>query len=486
MSLWNTISHWGTSPNYDHRKNRYITLSNRASVLVPGFTFLLFLLGLSFFGTIYSVNLALLFSVIFLFPLALNRIGLSVASRVIFSIALSVASVLVSVVDKFDYFQMEEMQYFEFRLMLLSATLFPFILFSLKEKNYWVTALSANLISIILYDPIHNSFGVGYYQVGLTGPNYYFINFMMIGAFLIIAGSAYFLKRSFENVERKNDLLIQELFEQRNEILKVNETIERKRVELAEENIKLSQNLIEKNNQLMKTNQELVQHNNDLQQFSYTISHNLRGPIASINGLLSLVKEEQLGIANLELLPHFKGSIASLDHTIKDLGNIIDLKNGLSRVREKIKIRDEIGHILTLLNKEIIENKIQINNTVDEFVEFVSVKPMITSIFHNLISNAIKYKSPDRQPLITIATTVKGDYASLEVSDNGIGIDLDMHKEKIFGIYKRFHTHVDGKGLGLFLVKLQAESLGGHVEVSSTPGEGTTFRIFVRVQESQD
>lgn len=479
MSFWNTVSHWGTTSGMNAQETRYVILSNRASILVSGFTFCLFLTGLSYFGLIYSIRLALAFSILFLFPLALNKMGFTIASRLIFSIIISIASVVISVVDKFDYFQMEELQYFEFRLTLLSATLFPFILFSIQEKKYWITALIANLACIIFFDPIHQLFDVGYYDLGFTGPSYYFFNFMTVGAFLIIAGSAYFLKSSFEKVERENEQLIVTLSEQK-------EIIEQKREILALENSKLNENLIDKNNQLIKTNQELVQHNNDLQQFSYTISHNLRGPVASLNGLLSLFKEDQVGEHNQELMPHFKNSIASLDHTIKDLGNIIDVRNGLTRLRESIAIKNEIRHILTLLDKEIKEGDIQIDLLVKDETHFVSVKPMVTSILYNLISNAIKYRALDRQPKITIKVSVDGDYAQLSVMDNGLGIDLDRYKDKLFGIYKRFHNHVEGKGLGLFLVKLQAESLGGHVEVSSTPAVGTNFLIFIRVQEKAD
>lgn len=486
MSFWSRLSRWGTDGLSSTHEIRYIILCNRASILVAAFTFLLFLIGLIFFGWIYAVRVALGFSIFFLFPLALNKLGFAVASRILFSITVSLASLVVSVIDKFDFRQMEELQYYEFRLTLLSATLFPFILFSVRETKSWVIALLMNFICIVAYDPVHHYFGVGYYDVGFSGPSYFFINYMMMGAFLIIAVSAFFLKSSFEKAEKENEQLIRELSNQKNEVLKINEVLDQKRQLLAQENSKLTENLVEKNNQLMKTNQELVQHNNDLQQFSYTISHNLRGPVASISGLINLLQEDQLGEANMELLPHFKSSFASLDRTIKDLSNIIDVRNGLSRVRETIFIREEIGHILMLLNKEIAEAKIRINVAVEEQLSFVSVKPMVTSILHNLISNAIKYRSPDREAEINVLVTVEGDYARLMVTDNGLGIDLNRHREHVFGIYKRFHSHLDGKGLGLFLVKLQAESLGGHVEVSSAPNQGTTFRVFIRVQEKPE
>lgn len=486
MKLLKKISKIGTVSLRDEQSKRYVVLTNRASLYVSIFTLLLALVGMSFFGLHPTVKISIFFSGLFLFPLYLNWLGLTNLSRVLFTMMLSVVPVVVSLFDKFYATQIEDFQYFEFRFILLAASLFPFVLFSIRERNYWLAGLVSNLLLTIFYDAIHNMLGVGFYQTGFISKGYFFTTYMMTGAFLIICSTAYFLKKGFEKAEDKNIALIQRLSEQKEEIMKANEIIGRKKEELAVENIKLSDSIIEKNNQLIKTNQELVQHNNDLQQFSYTISHNLRGPLASLQGLLNLFNEAELAGQNQELFPHFKSSIASLDHTVRDLGNIIDVRNGLNRVREPINIRDEVNHIITLLGKEFQDNHAKVEIAVANDLTFVSVKPMVSSILHNLISNAIKYRSPDRAPQITIAVSVHEEYAQLVVADNGLGIDLATHRDKLFGIYKRFHTHVAGKGLGLFLVKLQAESLGGHVEVSSKPDVGTTFRIFIRIQEKPD
>lgn len=486
MGILKQVSRWGTSSLGNERQIRYVVLTNRASIYVSVFTLSLALVGLSFFGLHPSVKTSLFLSLLMLFPLYLNRLGWTNVSRVLFCITLSVVPVVVSVFDKFNAIEIEDFQFFEFRFILLSATLFPFVLFSVQERWYWITGLASNLLLIAFYDAIHNAFGVGYYQMGFVADGYFFTTYMMVGAFLIVSSSAYFLKSGFEKAENKNIALIRELSEQKAEIMKANQIIGQKKEELAVENVKLNDSIIEKNNQLIKTNRELVQHNNDLQQFSYTISHNLRGPLASLQGLLHLFSETELGGQNRELFPHFKSSIASLDRTVRDLGNIIDVRNGLNRIRETINIKDEINHIITLLGKEFHDNHVQLKMDVPDDLVIVSVKPMVSSILNNLISNAIKYRSPERPPHITIGVSVHEEYAQLMVADNGLGIDLNIHREKLFGIYKRFHTHVEGKGLGLFLVKLQAESLGGHVEVSSKPDVGTTFRIFIRIQEKPE
>ncbi|MFN8691951.1 MAG: ATP-binding protein, partial [Cyclobacteriaceae bacterium] len=97
-----------------------------------------------------------------------------------------------------------------------------------------------------------------------------------------------------------------------------------------------------------------------------------------------------------------------------------------------------------------------------------------------LISNAIKYRTLDRQPVIRVTTSREGDFARINVQDNGLGLDVARFREKLFGLYKRFHTHTEGKGLGLFLVKLQAEALGGRVDVQSELNQGTLFSVWMR------
>jgi hypothetical protein len=107
-----------------------------------------------------------------------------------------------------------------------------------------------------------------------------------------------------------------------------------------------------------------------------------------------------------------------------------------------------------------------------------SVRPMVHSILYNLISNAIKYRASTRRPEITITSDLRQNYV-LEVKDNGLGIDLKRYKDSLFKLYKRFHFHTEGKGLGLYLVKLQAETLGGKVEVQSEINESTHFKVFL-------
>ncbi|MBX2894327.1 MAG: HAMP domain-containing histidine kinase [Cyclobacteriaceae bacterium] len=481
--IWTQLSHWGTHPNQPLQQRRTITLTNRISMLISAFTFLLCVLSTSAFGWIYTSQLAIGFTLLFLLPLVLNWLGFISVARVFLSVVVSLASIVVSIIDKTDYYQLEEFQYFEFRLTLLTATLFPFILFRLKEFRYWMIALLVNLLCIALYDPIHNWFGVGYYQQGFSAPNYFFLNYMTLAAFFVIAITTFFLKRSYEKSEAANQILIEELQFKTNELQQANTVIQQQRHQLSEENLNLNRELVIKNQQLVETNTELISHNNDLQQFSYTISHNLRGPLASITGLLALVNENELGPSNQPLLTHFRSSVNALDSTIRDLSNVIDTRNRITRLRQPILWADLMDTIKTQLAKDIEDNQVEILTDFDEAPEIFSVRPMAHSILYNLVSNAIKYRNPERRCVVRITTSKGADHILLAITDNGMGIDLKRFGDKLFSMYYRFHTHIEGKGLGLFLVKLQTEALGGKIEVKSEIDKGTSFLVRLKVTE---
>jgi signal transduction histidine kinase len=97
-----------------------------------------------------------------------------------------------------------------------------------------------------------------------------------------------------------------------------------------------------------------------------------------------------------------------------------------------------------------------------------------------LISNSIKYRQPEIEPIIEVKTFDRGELVEIVVSDNGLGMNLPQIQSSLFGLYKRFHHHIEGKGLGLYMIKTQTEAMGGKIEVSSKVNEGTTFSVFLR------
>lgn len=483
MNFWKALNNIGTQFGSNPTEVRYIRISNRVSFIIFLLVLLLFGAAFYFFQWITSTQLSLLVALCFLAPPLLNHLGFINTSRLVLIVLITVPALIISIIDKFDHpATLEEFEYFQYRVILLSSSILPFILFSLKERANIFFGLLLSLISLVFYDPLHNLFNAGYYQMGFTSPNYYFLNFITIYCYLVLIGSTYFLKYSFELSEKENESLIQQLSERQKEILSASAVIQEQREILAQENRSLNMELVDKNNQLTETNEELIRHNNELQQFSYTISHNLRGPVASLTGLLRLIDQDHLNEVNREIFGHLTASVSALDVTIKDLSNIIDLRNDLTRIKQKLSLQHEINEIINLLKKDIDDKRVTIITDFQEPYVY-SVRPMLHSILYNLISNGIKYRSMERKPILSISSGQKNGRIEITVKDNGLGIDMANFGHKLFGLYKRFHTHTEGRGLGLFLVKLQVEALDGTIEVESTLNKGTTFKLSF---ESQD
>jgi hypothetical protein len=156
---------------------------------------------------------------------------------------------------------------------------------------------------------------------------------------------------------------------------------------------------------------------------------------------------------------------------------IIDIRQDIFQIRQKIYLEEEFKSIHDILEQEIYTHHVAFRNDFSNCEVIYSVKPMIHSILYNLISNSIKYRSLDQPPVVEICSWEEKDFFILTVKDNGLGIDLNTHKDNVFKLYHRFHQHTEGKGLGLYLVKLQCEALGGTVRIESELNKFTKFTL---------
>ena len=223
---------------------------------------------------------------------------------------------------------------------------------------------------------------------------------------------------------------------------------------------------------------ELTKNNKDLKQFSYITSHNLRAPLSNLTGLLNLI--EDIPIENQELreiIDGFNKSTQLLNETINDLVKVIIIKDNHSIDKESLMLKDLFEDVFGQLNFLIGLHKPIIFLNFDEVSFLNTNKSYLESILLNLLTNAIKYKSENRRLNINITAHQLRDSVILIFKDNGIGIDLERNKDKIFGLYQRFHDHPDSKGLGLYLVKSQVETMGGTISVESKVNVGTTFTL---------
>lgn len=223
---------------------------------------------------------------------------------------------------------------------------------------------------------------------------------------------------------------------------------------------------------------ELTLNNSDLKQFSYITSHNLRAPLSNLTGLLTLLEDLEIEDEELkEIISGFERSTQQLNETVNDLVNVIIIKDKPSIEKEPIVIRDVFENIFNQLNFLIQNLNPIIKLDVDKVTSLHVNKSYFESILLNLTTNALRYNDPSRQLKIDVTAKNKDKDIQLSFKDNGLGIDLKRHKEKVFGLYQRFHDNPDSKGLGLYLVKSQVESMGGTISIESEVGVGTTFTI---------
>lgn len=226
-----------------------------------------------------------------------------------------------------------------------------------------------------------------------------------------------------------------------------------------------------------KINKELISQNQQLNQFTYIISHNLRSPITTLMGIANVIDmyKDDSSLVN-QLIPQIINSAKKLDVIITDLNYVLNQSDENSQLPQEINLH-EIIEVIKEVNGFPGKN-ITINTDFTDVSKLFSIKSYIYSILFNLISNSIKYKKLEEEVIILVsARNMPDGMVELSIDDNGLGIDLEKYGDKIFGFYKRFHYHVDGKGLGLHITKKQVDYLGGNIRVESQPNVGTRFII---------
>ncbi len=226
---------------------------------------------------------------------------------------------------------------------------------------------------------------------------------------------------------------------------------------------------------------ELAKQNAQVEQYSHMVAHNLRAPVARLLGLSRIFKQTtNTDPIREELIEKIEKSATDFDLIIKDISLMLEVKKGLRFSMENIQLFHEIQNSILFLDEEVKEVKARITVDVDKRHQVFAMRPYVKSIFTNLLSNSIKYRQLDKDLEIKISSAVMVDKIRITVSDNGLGIDLIQNKDKIFEPFKRFHTHREGRGLGLHLVKAEIEAMGGEIGVESALGKGTTFTIFLQ------
>jgi PAS domain S-box-containing protein len=234
---------------------------------------------------------------------------------------------------------------------------------------------------------------------------------------------------------------------------------------------------------LEKMTKDLIKSNNELQQFAYITSHDLRAPVVNLKSLIGFYDQNLIHENNQEIFEKIELSANQLGDTLSELVEVVAVKKSELEQNTLIKFDHKVHSLLTSIEGLIEEYGAKVNLDFSELESITYPNSHLTSFIQNLVTNALKYRSHQRACVIDISTfKSKGD-SCLRVRDNGIGIDLELYGDRLFGLYQKFHNIANSKGLGLYLVKTQLELLDGKIEVESEVGVGTTFTLYLKDQK---
>lgn len=260
----------------------------------------------------------------------------------------------------------------------------------------------------------------------------------------------------------------------------------RKKLSIANEELGIAnEELRAANEDLVDTNRKLKRVNADLDQFVYTASHDLKAPITNLYGLLKMLKSESEK-SELLLTPAAEKALGMMELSVKRFMQTIGDMTDISRLQKQGDLPKEWVSLAALIEDVSMDMAPEIEQSGAELAidvihcgKVLFAAKNLRSIVYNLLSNAIKYRDPNRPLLVQIKCQRKDGYHLLSVQDNGLGIDMEQ-RDRMFSMFQRLHSHVEGTGVGLYIVKSMLENAGGKIEVESEVGVGSTFKVFFK------
>ncbi|WP_425237966.1 PAS domain-containing protein [Ulvibacterium sp.] len=218
--------------------------------------------------------------------------------------------------------------------------------------------------------------------------------------------------------------------------------------------------------------------NKKLVNFAHIVSHNLRSHTANFSMLLDFLIHEKSEEEKKNIIGMLIDASDNLLETLENLNEVVAISTNTNLEKKPINLNEKIKVVQQNLAAFLLNNNAKIVNSVSDDVYIKAVPAYIESILMNFITNGIKYKDPERNPIINLSATSNNGYTILSIADNGMGIDLKKYGDKLFGMYKTFHDKKDSRGIGLYITKNQIEAMNGKVIACSEVGKGTTFNIY--------
>ncbi len=226
---------------------------------------------------------------------------------------------------------------------------------------------------------------------------------------------------------------------------------------------------------------QLVKYNKELEQFTYVATHDLKSPLANIQGYLDLL---EFDLENptpdvLDSLKWLKYSVAEAQQVIRELTNALKARNNKDELRKAIDLESLVESVLSGMRSKILEAKVIFICDFTEINDFMYYPVALRSILQNIISNAIQYSGATEHPEIKVNTLKINNEVHISVKDNGAGIDLNANEAKVFGLFKRVQNDESGSGIGMYIVNKFLENYGGKLTLESELGKGSTFTVVI-------
>lgn len=236
--------------------------------------------------------------------------------------------------------------------------------------------------------------------------------------------------------------------------------------------------IIETKENLEALTKKLKNQNRQLADFAHITSHNLRSPVGNLQTLSRFYKEAKSEQERSELFEKFEIVIDHLSSTLNTMVEVIQTTDDSTKATQELSFEETLNKTQEIISSQISQSGAIIKSDFSKAATVIYNDIYLDSIFLNLISNAIKYKSEDRVPEIYLESKIEDGKTILSISDNGLGINMERHGHKLFGLNKVFHSHPEAKGVGLYMTKIQIEAMGGSISASSEVGVGTTFTVI--------
>ncbi|TXE09313.1 PAS domain S-box protein [Gelidibacter salicanalis] len=220
--------------------------------------------------------------------------------------------------------------------------------------------------------------------------------------------------------------------------------------------------------------------NERLKDFAHIATHDLRTHLGNLGVITDFMQEDLPGIAQNDNFMMLREALSQLESTITDLNEVRNSDFGAQEQTLNLNLREFVDNSIYNINAIALHQKCHIINQVSDSFNVLGIPVYLNSIILNLLTNAIKYSSKERSSYVQLSSKIVDDFVVLEVSDNGLGINMEAHRHELFQFQKTFHQSADSRGIGLFITKNHVESMGGQITVESRVNVGTTFRVFFR------